>query len=226
MALLFIILTSMAGLLIWLYHKQSPLESILVEEELTFPSTMQQRGREGEREIEDIVQHLPGKFFLYNNLYLPISEDKWTEIDLVVVHEKGIFVFESKNYTGLVEGEAHEQQWSKSYSENYNQKFYNPIKQNQTHIRALQQYLGKVPMYSIIVFGRDTELFVDPMPADDVFVCKITQLTFLWDLLPTLNYDIDILKVQQKMQQLEKADLFVQQKHIERVSKIGNKAIS
>ncbi|MBQ0138449.1 MAG: NERD domain-containing protein [Kurthia sp.] len=225
MALLFI-LTSMAGLLIWLYHRQSPLESILVEEELSLPSTVQQKGREGEQEIQGILQKLPGEFLLYNNLYIPISTDKWTEIDLVIVHEKGIFVFESKNYTGLVEGEAHEQQWSKTYSESYNQKFYNPIKQNNTHMNALRQILGEVPMYSIIVFGHDTELQVDPMPADDVFVCKITQLYFLWDLLPTLNYEVDILAIQNKLQQLEKADWTIQQNHIDRVSKIGNKAIS
>lgn len=225
MALL-LILTPMAILLAWLYHKQLPIESIMAEDELQQPSTVQQKGRVGEQEIEVILQYLPGKFILYNNLYIPVATDKWTEIDLVVVHEKGIFVIESKNYTGVVEGEAHEQQWSKSYFESYNQKFYNPIKQNDTHIRALKKYLGELPMYSIIVFGYDTELFVDPMPAEDVFVCKITQLQFLWDLLPTLDYEVDILAVNEQLEQLEQTNWSMQKQHIERVTKIGKKAIS
>lgn len=225
MALLFI-LTPIALLLIWLYHKQVPLDSIMRESELQQPSTRQQRGRIGEEEIARILQQLPGNFFVYNNLYIPLTAEKRTEIDLVVVHEKGIFVIESKNYTGLVEGEAHEQQWSKTYSNSYNQKFYNPIKQNQTHIESLKKYLGEMPMYSIIVFGYDTELFVDPMPASDVFVCKITQLSFLWDLLPNLNYEIDILTVKERIKQLQQTNWSIQQQHIERVSKIGKKAIS
>lgn len=226
MALL-ILLSSMATLLLLLYHRQAPLESILVEAEMGHSNTSHYKGRRGEQDIEEILLQLPGEFLVYNNLYIPIAAGKWTEIDLVVVHEKGIFVVESKNYSGVITGEPQDDQWSKMLSSTFNQRFYNPIKQNATHIRALSQYLGDLPMYSIIVFGRDTELQVDPIPASDVYVCKVTQLHFLWDVLASLDYEVDIQEVQRQIEQFEKANWSIQQQHIENITKkMGNKAIS
>ena len=38
-------------------------------------------------------------------------------------------------------------------------RFYNPIKQNRTHIKWLQKYVGEdVPLFSIIVFSERCEL--------------------------------------------------------------------
>ena len=37
-------------------------------------------------------------------------------------------------------------------------KFYNPIWQNNSYIKALQEYLGYVHAYSFIVFGDNCEL--------------------------------------------------------------------
>lgn len=226
MALL-IILSPIVVLLFFLYHRQLPLDSILVEEDLNYPNTPQNRGRSGEQDIEEILLQLPGEFLLYKNLYIPIASEKWTEVDLVVIHEKGIFVVESKNYTGIITGEAQDNQWSKTLSNSFNQRFYNPIKQNATHLRALEQYLGDLPMYSVIVFGKEAELHVEPMPASDVYVCKVTQLYFLWDLLATLDYVVDIYDVQSQIEQLEKANWSIQQQHIENLmKKLENKAIS
>lgn len=222
-----LIITPITGLLIWLYNRQKPLESVFVEED-NKESTMEERGREGEEEISAILQHLPGKFLLYNNLYLPTGPNSWTEIDAVIVHEKAIFVFESKNYSGEISGKTTDRYWLKSYSSTYNQRFYNPIMQNATHIHALQQIIGQqIPLYSIIVFGRDTELFVEQMPANDVYICKVTQLKFLWDLLATLERSIDLEYIQAKITQFEESDWSIKQQHIENIQKkYGNKAIS
>lgn len=221
-----IILAPVAALLIWLYHRQSPMESIFVEEE-NRTSSMEERGRLGEEEIARVLHHLPGKFLLYNNLYIPIAHNNLTEIDLVVVHEKAIFVIESKNYSGEISGKTNEKYWLKSFSAQYNQRFYNPIMQNATHIRALQQVVGNVPIYSIIVFGREVELNVEQMPAKDVYVCKVTQLKFLWDLLHTLEKQIDIEEIRFKLDELDDSDWSIQQQHIQNLqNKYGNKAIS
>lgn len=226
MALL-IILSSIAALLFWLYHRQSPLDSIFVEDEFVQPNTAHQKGRSGEQDIEEILLQLPGEFLLYKNLYIPIAPEKWTEIDLVVVHEKGIFVVESKNYAGVITGEAHENQWSKTLENSFQKRFYNPIKQNATHMNALTRYLGDLPMYSIIVFGNDAELQVDPIPSSDVYVCKVTQLYFLWDVLATLDYGVDIEEVQRQIEQVADANWSVQQQHIDNLTKkMENKAIS
>lgn len=159
---------------------------------------------------------------------MPINEETNTEIDLLMVHEKGIFVFESKNYIGEIEGEAHAQYWTKSFSSSYNQRFYNPIKQNETHIRALKNIIGHYEVYNIVVFGREASIHnIETMPASDVYVCKITQLGFLFDLLESLPKQITIEFVRQELENVEPSNWLMQQQHIERIqSRYGNKAIS
>lgn len=221
-----LIITAVTCLLIALYHSQSPLESIVVEDEPTSSSTYK-KGQDGEAEIAQILRHLPGKFLLYNNLYIPTGHEQWTEIDLVVVHEKAVFVIESKNYSGTISGEIRDQFWLKSMSSTYAQRFYNPIKQNSGHINALKTIIGSVPMYSIIVFGKESELTVEQLPANDVYVCKVTQLRFLWDLLATLEKEVDIEKVRCDLEQLDEATWSIQQQHIDNIQKkYGNKAVS
>lgn len=38
----------------------------------------------------------------------------WYTIDLLMIHEKGIFVFESKNYSGWIFGSADQLNWTQS----------------------------------------------------------------------------------------------------------------
>lgn len=45
--------------------------------------------------------NLKGHFAVLKNVYVPMK-GKTTEIDLLMIHEKGIFVFESKNYSGWI----------------------------------------------------------------------------------------------------------------------------
>ena len=97
-----------------------------------------------------------GKGKVLRNVYIPFSEKSGTEIDCVYITDRGIFVIESKNYTGVIKGEADERYWTSTVlksgilaSETHS--FYNPIKQNQTHILALKKqlhYAGE--MYSPI----------------------------------------------------------------------------
>ena len=49
--------------------------------------------------------NLKGEYIVLKNAYVPLK-NKSTEIDLLMIHEKGIFVFESKNYSGCIFGKA------------------------------------------------------------------------------------------------------------------------
>jgi len=216
-----------ACLLVWLYNKQQPIKSILMEEDENEQLTNEEKGRQGEEEIVSFLKGLPGKFLLYNNFYLPITEDQNTEIDILMVHEKGIFVFESKNYAGVIEGEAHAHYWTKSFSSTFNQRFYNPIKQNDTHIRALKNLIGHYEVNNIIVFGREATLNVDPIPATDVYVCKVTQLSFLYDLLENLPKQISLDLIKSELDLVDPANWAMKQQHIEKLqARYGHKAIS
>lgn len=210
-----------------LYHRQKPLESIFKEEDEVLPQNVQ-RGKALEEEIEDLLVQLPGKFLLYKNFYVPLPQNKWTEIDVLLIHEKGIFVFESKNYTGTIKGTIHDSHWTKTYNESFEQRFYSPIRQNATHIRALTALIGQVkPIYSIIVFGRDSTLHVDTMPATNLYICKITQFAFLKDILQTLQPQISLDVLQEQLEPWRFTTEETQRKHVESIKiKYRNKAIS
>ncbi len=99
---------------------------------------------------------------ILRNLYVPYGrEGKTTEIDSIMIRKSGIFVFESKNYTGWIFGNSRNKYWTKTfYSRRYHEvekhSFYNPIMQNQTHISVLRKFLNEpsIPMFNIVVFSN------------------------------------------------------------------------
>ena len=84
-----------------------------------------------------------------------------TQIDCLAVNAQGIFVFESKDYVGWIYAHGDRVHWTQvsAYGQNKHQ-FYNPIRQNSTHITALRSILPNIPIYSVIVFGCEATLKV------------------------------------------------------------------
>ena len=117
------------------------------------------KGKHGEYLTYKAIKHLEqsGARFLFNT-YIPKGNGETTEIDVLMVCSKGVFVFESKNYSGWIFGDEHQLYWYQtlpSGRKSHKEQFYNPIMQNDTHIRWLRKLLGEqIPMYSIIVFSE------------------------------------------------------------------------
>lgn len=117
------------------------------------------KGKIGEGVVSFILKSLPDEYFLFNNVYLKIN-NKSAQIDHVVISEYGIFVIETKNYKGWIFGSEDSEYWTKNmYGRKY--RFYNPIKQNETHVRILQKILGvsKDAFFPIVVFLNRVSLF-------------------------------------------------------------------
>ena len=72
-----------------------------------------------------------------------------------MIHEKGIFVIESKNYSGWIFGNERDKKWTQVLANGDKNYFFNPILQNKIHIKCLSKYLpADIPVYSIIVFSK------------------------------------------------------------------------
>lgn len=124
--------------------------------------------------------NLDGEFVVLKNLYLPMK-GKTTEIDLLMIHEKGIFVFESKNYSGWIFGSENQLKWTQCFKNGTKEQFYNPIKQNRTHIRALANLLqmSEEVFASYIVFSERCELKKIPLLVDgDVTILQRPQMLY------------------------------------------------
>ena len=81
---------------------------------------------------------------------------------MVLSTTEGIIVFEVKDYSGWIYGSSKNTNWTQVLSYGRKKyKFYNPIKQNNNHIKELRKTLKqfeKVPFFSVIVFFGDCEL--------------------------------------------------------------------
>ena len=95
--------------------------------------------------------------YVINNLMI-VNENKSSQIDHIIINRTGVFVIETKNYSGYIYGNENQHEWTQvlQYGKIKN-KFYNPILQNKTHIYALSKLLGRDDCFiSIIVFINAT----------------------------------------------------------------------
>lgn len=117
--------------------------------------------------------------FLFN-AYIPKKDDENTEIDVMMISPKGIFVFESKNYSGWIFGNEKQRMWTQTLPSGRNitkEQFFNPIIQNKTHIKYLRKIVGDdIPIHSIIVFSERCELKKVRVESQNVHVIKRNSL--------------------------------------------------
>ena len=137
------------------------------------------KGAYGEYLTEYIFnsKNLTGYNKTLHNIYIPYR-GRTAEIDVLLIHETGIYVIESKNYSGWIFGSAEQQQWTQMLNKNTKNRFYNPIKQNTTHITALSQFLhiNKSIMKSFIVFSERCELKKVPNNTAEYTIIKRNRL--------------------------------------------------
>ena len=133
---------------------------------------------------------IPGYRRIKSNVYVP-NRNGTTEIDVVMIHEKGTFVIESKNYSGWIFGSEEQHNWIQRMQNGEKYQFYNPIKQNATHCKAISDFLGidKSNVYSYIVFSEQCKLKKVPV---DTLNYTILQRS---DFLRVLRRDLDIKNV-------------------------------
>jgi hypothetical protein len=137
------------------------------------------KGLYGEYLICRQLTRLEGyKRFLFN-CYIPKDDGTTSELDVILLHSSGIYVFESKNYSGWIFGTETQKMWTQTFPNGRKEKFYNPIMQNITHIKWLMNILpdiDKSTFHSIIVFSERCELKKINLNTDNHIVLKRNHL--------------------------------------------------
>lgn len=128
-------------------------------------------GLYGEYQITCLLESCAQDAKFLHNLYVPYG-DKTTEIDIIMIHPVGLFVIESKNFRGKIIGNVNKKIWTQHINAN-RETFYNPIKQNNTHVYALKQHLGQdINYHPIVVFGNQCKLHISGKTNDTVLQQK------------------------------------------------------
>lgn len=134
-----------------------------------FLKTPQGRGWLGEFKVKLVIgKTKPEVKYVINNLTLRIGDNKTSQIDHIVINKHGIFVIETKNYSGRIYGNETQLEWTQvlNYGKVKN-KLYNPIKQNKTHLYHISNLLNRnLPLFSAIVFVQGNTQYIN---ATDVY---------------------------------------------------------
>lgn len=195
---------------------------------ITTPETI---GRKGEQQTASKlgwVNFCGKRGKLLQNVYVPRSNGETTEIDLLYVTQKGIFVIESKNYSGFVFGSENDRNWTSTLYAGKDwlgrkrvekHQFYNPIWQNNTHMNELERYLGiDIEMISLIVFSDRCELKSISIFSSGIFVCKQSLLPRtvreIWKEYPDILDEEQINEIYEFLLPLTNQDEAVKEKHI------------
>lgn len=148
--------------------------------------TITDKGLNGEYQTSNVLQKTKGYHKTILNCYLPNGKGKMTEIDLVFLHQTGVYVLESKNYSGWIFGREEDKNWTQTFPNGKKQSFYNPIKQNRTHVNALRNFLNTPQpehFKSLIIFSERCELKKITVESNGVHVIKRNSLSSLMKTL-------------------------------------------
>lgn len=189
-----------------------------------FFKTISDKGNFGEFLTFAYLEKLKGHHRIMTNLYLPKKDGGTTEVDLVMISETGIYVFESKNYSGWIFGDEKSKKWMQTLQNGQKNRFFNPVWQNKGHISALKHVTEgyREDMYkSYIVFSERCTLKKINVTSIGVKVVKRDGL------IKTIKQDIErsskvmtaaqVDSLYHKLKKYARADESVKVAHVESI---------
>ena len=154
-----------------------------INENIDSPESL---GAKGELEIFEVLKDLESSPLFLFNLYLPTkNKDKFSEIDVIMIHSSGIYIFESKNLKGWIFGNENNRFWTQvlcyrqgKQSTKQKNRFFNPILQNKIHIRNFKRYSKNRPIlfYNYVIFSDKAKFKDVTIENDDVNLLTIKEL--------------------------------------------------
>lgn len=173
------------------------------------------KGIIGESRVSRKLENLnPEEFKVLNDVLLNTTNGS-SQIDHIVVSIYGIFVIETKNYTGWIHGNENSEYWIQTIYKKKT-KFRNPIKQNWSHIYALKEILSEykqIIYHPIVVFTGSGELknITSKIPV----IYKHQLIQFLMDKKNNINLSNDqVNNIVDKLNEIRIADKQVKKDHI------------
>jgi hypothetical protein len=118
----------------------------------------------GEQIVNDVlnVSLSDNDYALLSNVTLPVldtnNREGTSQVDHILISSRGLFVIETKFYRGSIVGTADSKNWYQ-YTSFDNHTFQNPIRQNFSHLKAVEAITGYSydDMINVVSFSGDAE---------------------------------------------------------------------
>lgn len=190
------------------------------------------KGKLGEYYIYKLLdENISGYKKILANVYLFNKNGTRSEIDIIMIHETGFYIIESKNYTGYIIGSEKNENWTHivyRHNQKYTYPVFNPILQNTYHVRALERTLNIMnPTYlnSYVVFSGNCK--IDKVYVSPTCTTKILKIN---SLIEKINTDIahsyhaftpnQVELYYQKLKIFSNKSSDIKEKHKERVKEL------
>ena len=202
-------------IVLFLYFILKAVQSAL---EPRSPSSL---GNAGELEVSRILHSLPEEYSVLDDAIIPDqkvdpTKKYTTQIDHVVVSPYGIFVIETKNYSGWIFGSEKNKRWKETFKTTQGHYFYNPIMQNWGHAYALAEHLRlNIGVFKpIVVFSDECELHVDSeIPVVYMSQLKAQILNYTQEIIPRK----DVPRIYNRLCKLNLVEEDIENKHIDSI---------
>lgn len=129
--------------------------------------------------IVNELSKLPGVSKFIINAYITTSTRKITELDIIFIHETGIYVVKYMGYSGWIYGNEDSNSWVQILENKQKCFFHNPILQNNSHIRALDRELqtNNLQLFkSFIIFDDQCMLKKLDVLSSNIIVLKQNKI--------------------------------------------------
>lgn len=226
--MLLLVVVIIFALYIFFDFKKYKVSSYYLVTKNSYLSVRFDKGKLGEYHIYKYLRNLEksGSKFLFN-VYIPKENGETTEIDVLLITTKGIFVFESKNYSGWIFGGENQRYWTQTLPQgrgkSHKEKFFNPIMQNATHIKHLKAVVGDdIPHFSIIAFSERCTLKKINKSSDVKVINRGDVPLAVKSIMQTMQENIlsteDINKIYYQLYDYTQVNDEVKQQHIQKIN--------
>lgn len=176
------------------------------------------KGELGEYKNASQLDSLPKEFNALHDIMLKTRKG-FSQIDHIVVSPYGIFVIEAKNYDGWIFGDQDKKFWIQTFPNGRKNRFYNPIWQNNGHVKALKDALkdfNSLEYFPIITFTRRCELRGIKAKETVIFDTELSRVIEA-KCKKLENKNIDVNAVCQRLNELNITDQKLREQHIRNV---------
>lgn len=173
------------------------------------------KGFWGEKKVSFRLKLLNSKKYKVLNNVLIQTENRSSQIDHIMITNSGIFVIETKNYSGWIFGHERAYEWTQTLYKRKH-KFRNPIKQCQGQIKTLKRVLSEfdsIKYYPVVVFTGDAVLKDVTSYAPVLYGNELLSYIRDYSKIKRLSDD-EVERIEEKIIELNKTDRASRKLHI------------